>query len=206
MLNNTEIKIIGWMLRTPLNSFTIYKLAKQLKVKYSYAHRCVTSLQKRRIIKINKVGNTNQCKINFATAGTDNLAIASIWDKKTFLKENVNVRLIEDLLKEKLGNFLYIALVFGSHASKRTKKGSDIDLFFIIDDEKKIELFQKNVESVLSSLSYKIHIIVSTIEWFYKMMGENGTVGREVLKSSIVLCNPEAYYGLVKKYDQERGY
>jgi hypothetical protein len=38
------------------------------------------------------------------------------------------------------------------------------------------------------------------------MMKEKDSVGREVLKASIVLRAPDLYYSMVKKYDQESGY
>ena len=205
MLNRIEYEIIGMMLRTPLDSFTIYSLTKKLNNKYSYIYRCIKNLQNKKIIKISKIGNANQCTINFDNADLNNITIASIIDKKKFFKKNINIQIIANLLDEKINGF-YTALLFGSYAAGKNKKDSDIDLFFIIEDKDKVELFKKEVQSILSNLSYKTHIIVSTIDWFYNMIGEKESVGREILKSSIVMHNPELYYNLVRKNDKERGY
>ena len=100
MLNELETRIIGLMLRTPFDNFTIYQLAKQLKKRYSYVYRCVKSLKNRKIIKINKIGNANHCRIDFETAGLDDMTVASIENKKEFLKKNINIKVIENSLEK----------------------------------------------------------------------------------------------------------
>ena len=206
MLNCIEKKILGIMLRTPLDSFSIYRLSKILSCKYSYVYRCVKSLQKKKLIKADKEGNTYQCRINFETAGIEDLAVPSIEGRTNYLNKSLNIKVIHNSLNEKLSAFMHITLLFGSYAKGTNKKDSDIDLFFIVEDEHKVDNFKKQVKSILSGLSYKTHIVVSTIDWFYSMINEKNSVGREVLKSSIVLSNAESYYNLVKKHDKERGY
>ena len=181
------------------------EISALLDIRYSYIHGSMIKLKKAGLIIVNKSGNTNQCKINLQSSDLNLLSLAALMNKESFLEKNKDIKIIYDSLVDNLKD-LFILLIFGSYACGENRKSSDIDLFFIIDEESKVEDFKRKLSSIFSGLSYKIHMTVSTTEWFYKMMSEKDSIGREVFKSSIVLHNPESYYSLVKKHDKERGY
>jgi predicted nucleotidyltransferase len=205
MLNETETEIIGLLLKSPLEAFTIRSISKIFEKQYSYAHRCIKRLEKKKIIKVKTAGNSSQCRIDFENVELDSLVAGSSYNKKQILSKTISLKVIEQQLKEGLADNFYICLLFGSYAKGMQKKDSDIDLMFLVDDEKKTDSFKKKVDSIVSSLEYKVHAIVSSVKWFYQMMAEKGSVGNEAFKNSIVFHNPEAYYLLVKRHDKERG-
>jgi predicted nucleotidyltransferase len=207
MLSKAEQEILALFLRAPYEPHTVYEIAKKLGMYVSQAQTAVHNLKKKKIISVKKLGNkTSSCTLNFSTADVTVLAYASIYAKKSFLEKSLKIRLIHDELEKKLGKEVYILLLFGSYAKESATSKSDIDLCFIIQDKQEIEEFKSKVKAALSTYSYKIHLNVFTAEWFYEMMKEKDSVGREVLKASIVLRAPDLYYSMVKKYDQESGY
>ena len=206
MLNKTEQDIMVLLLRTPYEPYTVYGIAKMLNRYVSQVQKAAKHLEKIKIISVKKLGSkTSSCTLNFSTADADILAYAALYAKKSFLEKNLKIKVISSEI-EKKNQGLYIMLVFGSYAKENAAKKSDIDLCFIIQDEGNIEKFKSKIKSILSRFSYKMHVNVFTAEWFYNMLKEKETVGREILKASVVLHGIDIYYNLVKKYDQETGY
>ena len=204
MLNNCEIKILGKLMRQPLELYSINQLAKEINLAYPYVYESTNKLERKQLISIKKIGKSNLCQLKFDNP--DELAFASMENTKRFLSLHPSINNLTHQLKENLANELYILLLFGSFAKGKATKNSDIDLFFIIKNKKNLEPFRKKVNSIIDKLSYKIEFEVSTIDWFYEMLGDKTTVGREIFKTNLVLHNPEAYFHLVKRYDQRKGY
>lgn len=207
MINKTEQDVIALLLRTPYEPYTVYGIAKKLDRYVSQVQKAVERLKKLKVIAVRKLGaRSSSCTVNYSTAEPDILAYASLYSKSLFLEENPRIGVIAGEIEKKLGKEVYVMLLFGSYAKGTAKTGSDIDLCFIIQDEKNVEKLKARIKAALSSFSYRIHLNVFTAEWFYDMLKEKDTVGREVLKASIVLHGADIYYNLVKKYDQEAGY
>lgn len=204
MLNNCEIKILGVLMRKPLEFYSVNQLAKETKLAYPYVYDSVKKLEKRELLSVKKISKSNLCQIKFNNP--EELALASIENIQQFLSNCPRINNLTKQLKEALSDELYIMLLFGSYAKGKATKESDIDLFFIIKDKNDLEKFRKKVSFLISKLSYKIEFEVSTLEWFYEMLGDKTTVGREIFKTNIILHNAEAYFYLVRKYDQRKGY
>ena len=204
MLNNCERKVIGILMRNPLEVYSVNQLAKETNLAYPYVYDSIKRLENEALLSVKKIGKSNLCRIRFDNP--EMLAIVSMINTQNFLYMHSKINNLTKQLKEALNDELYVMLLFGSHAKAKATKKSDIDLFFIIKDKKNIELFRKKINSVVSKLSYNIEFEVSTMEWFYEMLGDKTTVGREIFKSNIVLHNAEAYFYLVRKYDQRKGY
>lgn len=204
MYNNAQIKILSFLLRNPLEFYSIRQLSKEVNLAYPYVYNSIKDLKKKELITIKAIGKSNLCQVKFSNP--DDLAIASALSTQCFLTHHLSINNLTNQLKEALTEELYILLLFGSYAKGKATKSSDIDLFFIVKDEDNIEKFKKKVKTVLSTLNYPVEFEVSTMNWFYEMLGDKNTVGREIFKNNIVLNNPEAYFYLVKKYDQQQRY
>jgi len=191
-------------MRTPLEMFSINQLAKKINLAYPYVYESINKLNKKRLVSVKKIGKNNLCQLKF-----DNpidLALASMENTKNFLSKHLQINNLAQQLKENLTQELYILLLFGSQAKGKATKNSDIDLFFIIKDKNKIDKFRKKVNSVMAKLNYNTEFEVSTMNWFYDMLSDKTTVGREIFKTNLVLHNPEAYFWLVREHDQRKGY
>lgn len=202
MLNNCELKILGLLLRAPEEFYSINDMAKKIKLAYPYVYDSVKNLEKKELLMVKKIGKSNLCQVRFEHP--EELAIAALEMRKEFLAHNLSISNLAHQLHGALADELYILLLFGSQAKGTASKTSDIDCFFIIQDQHHIEPFRKKVSAVLSKLDYPVEFEISTMKWFYEMLGDKNTVGREIFKASIILHNAESYLHLVQTYDQRQ--
>lgn len=202
--NNAEQKILGTLLRTPLEYYSIRQLALNLRLAYPSAHKSVKKLSQRQLINIKKKGNSILCGISFAHP--EELAIAALAESQLFVRKYPALHNLTGQLKQRLADELYIMILFGGYAKEKAHTSSDIDLLFMVSDKQKIKSFSQKVISVLNALNYNVDFEVVTVDWFYQMLGDKTTVGREIFKTSVILHNSEAYLYLIQKYDQQQGY
>ncbi len=202
MLNNCELKILGLLLRKPEDFYSINDLAKKVKLAYPYVYDSVKNLKEKELLTVKKIGKSNLCQVRFDHP--EELAVAAMEMKREFLRQHLSINNLAHQLQEALTDELYILLLFGSYARRTATKTSDIDLFFIIQDQQNIESLRKKAKAVLSKLNYPVEFEVSTMNWFYEMLGDKNTVGREIFKANIILHNAESYLQLIKKYDQRQ--
>ena len=202
MLNNCELKILGLLLRKPEEFYSINDLAKKINLAYPYVYDSVKNLEKKELLKVKRIGKSNLCQVQFKCL--EYLAIAALEMREEFLAHNLSIGNLTHQLHDALTDELYILLLFGRYAQRTASKTSDIDLFFIIQDQHNIESFRKKVKAVLNKLDYPVEFEISTMSWFYAMLGDKNTVGREIFKANIILHNAESYLHLVQKYDQRQ--
>lgn len=202
MLNNCELKILGLLLQKPEEFYSINDLAKRIKLAYPYVYDSIKNLEKKELLNVKKIGKSNLCQVRFEHP--EELAVAALEMRKEFLAHNISISNLTHQLQDALTGELYILLLFGSQAKGTATKTSDIDFFFIIQDQHNIEPFRKKINAVLSKLDYPVEFEVSTMNWFYEMLSDKNTVGREIFKANIILHNIESYLQLVKKYDQRQ--
>jgi predicted nucleotidyltransferase len=164
----------------------------------------VNSLTHKKLIKAKKMGNSLSCQLNLSS-DPQLLAISSLTHSQGLLRR-VRFSFLIDEIKEKLNDLIYITALFGSHAKGTAKRSSDVNLPFVVQNEKEIEKTRGKIKSVLSSTKIKIEFEIVTTEWLLKIFEEKNTVGREVLEGSIILHGAEQYYTLVRNYDQKRGH
>lgn len=204
MLTNCEQKIMGVVLPQPFKTYSVKHISTLIKSSYALTYDSIKTLLSKKLIKAKKIGNTLSCQLNLS-ADSQLLAISSLSLSQKFL-DRVRFGFVIDEIKNKLSNSIYIMALFGSYAKGTATKASDVDLLFIVQNKTDIEKVKKKVRSVLSSTNVKIEFEVITTEWLVKMFEERGTVGREVLESSIILHGAEQYYTMVNNYDKERGH
>ncbi len=202
MLNNCELKILGLLLRKPEEFYSINDLAKKIKLAYPYVYESVKNLEKREFLQVKRIGKSNLCQVRFDHP--KELTVAAMESSRVFLHQHISINNLTRQLEETLADELYIMLLFGSYAKGTSTKKSDIDLFFIIPDQHNIEPFRKKVKAVLSKLNYPVEFEVSTMNWFYEMLGDRNTVGREIFKANTILHNAESYLQLIQRYDQRQ--
>lgn len=191
-------------MRRPREFYSVNQLAGEIKLAYPYVYESVKGLERKRLVSVKKAGRSNLCQIRFDNP--EELAAASMENRQQFLAKHLQINNLTKQLKETLWGELYIMLLFGSYAKGKATKKSDIDLFFIIKGKRNLEEFKRKVNSVIDKLNYKVEFEVSTMEWFYEMLGDKTTVGREIFKTNVVLHNAEGYFYLVRSHDQRKGY
>ncbi|MBI2131023.1 nucleotidyltransferase domain-containing protein [Candidatus Woesearchaeota archaeon] len=186
-MDNTS-KIISFLGKNIGNAFTMHELSNLLRIPYATFHRTISRMDN--TISIAEVGKSKTIKLNpkhpIARA---RLAVASDEEKIDYLEKEPILRKIAIELSTR-----DIVVLFGSYAKGTHTPKSDIDLLIINKDGKKSLSFSK-YELLFKK---KINPIFVTKREFENMLKEKDeNVGKQALKSHIVLNNPESFWGCV---------
>lgn len=153
---------------------TIKGLADNLKVDYRNTHDAVNKLVKIGVIKKEKIGNYNVCKLNY-----DNEDVIEYLKEYNFYikirefkaKYPVEYSVIMDTIKRiihgELANELLVCLLFGSYAKNEGKKGSDLDILFISRVEGNVGC-KKELNTSNKPYQKKFHVIEQGMLSFIK--------------------------------------
>ncbi len=204
---DTENKILGNLLKSPLESKSMNQLSTETGLSYVTVHKLTPFLLRRNLVRLEKKGKAHLISIDFEHADLEKISSAMLYEKNNFLKKYPQLFLVVRDLEEALAGRFYILLLFGSYAKEKIKKDSDIDLFFIVSSREEIENYKEKITNALK-LHTKIRKdfkVVSTKD-FMEMLDQKYTVGREAFKNNLVLFGTEHYYSLVKKYVRTKGY
>ncbi len=90
----------------------------------------------------------------------------------------------------RIANPFFCAVLFGSYAKGRAKKGSDIDLCILHDNE-------KEAERIISHLAVHPDLSQHPFRYteFIRMLDSRSfNLAHEIARDGVVLCNTESYY------------
>ncbi|MBI3033519.1 nucleotidyltransferase domain-containing protein [Candidatus Woesearchaeota archaeon] len=204
---DTEYKIIGELLKSPLQSKSMHEIAVTTGTAYPTVHKTIPELIKVNALTQETKGRANLVSIDLEHASTGTLSAAMFYEKDNLFKKHPSVNIISDDLEQALGDLFYILILFGSYAKGEEKKNSDFDLLFIIPSIDDKEKYQQKINKALSLHTNKqIDIIIVSTKDFLEMLNEKYTVGREAFMHGIILFGAEQYYKLVKEYVRTKGY
>lgn len=193
MLNKNEMKILEKLLDNLSLEFTLLGMSKALKQKYSQTYKSVKSLIKQDLIKVKNAGKSRMIELDFSKYHPD-YAAAELERLKKALK---NIPMVfNKILKI---NKQFTCILFGSYASGKFKKSSDIDLLFIIPKEYDLAKFERLVKNNLSM--YNVDINIATEDNLFEMWAapKRINVGNELFKNHIVLLGTESFINLMRK-------
>ena len=203
---DTENKILGSLLRQPLESRSMHKISLDTKLSYVTVHKLIPSLTKRRLVKQEKKGKANLVSVDFENAKLEELSSAILSEKAGLLRNYPQIAILTKEIEEALAGKLYILLLFGSYAKGKPKKESDIDFLFIIPHREYIEDYKEKINKALKLSALKKHFSIVSTDDFMDMLNQKYTVGREAFQEGIVLFGAEPYYAMVKSYVRTQGY
>ena len=205
MRQKTLLKIIGLMRKDLDKGLTILEISKLLKVGYRPAYNHISEMEKEGIIKIEKIGNSKQCKLNLDSPKTRHLLEnLDIERKEELYQENLRLKIIDNLiskLTEKFMSEIHSIILFGSYAKGIATKKSDIDLLFIVGNIKDKTL-RESIERESASYQYshniKINPLITDIQEFKKMLNAKElNVGKEVREQGISLYGHELFWRII---------
>ncbi|MEK6937426.1 MAG: nucleotidyltransferase domain-containing protein [Nanoarchaeota archaeon] len=184
---DAAIKILKFFLSHKEDKFTIKKIAESLKINYRIAHEKVTKLEKDKLIKVVRVGNSKLCELTY---NFNEKLFEAEYERRKDLLKNKDFRIIHNRLTEL--KFPFIVLLFGSLAKGTANKHSDIDILTAGGEEKEIK-------AVISLLPDKIHLTTVSYQNFIHMAkSKEFTVVSEAIKNNIILIGIEEYYRLLE--------
>jgi len=192
---DNQQKILRFFIEHREEAFTIKKAAESLNMNYRIAYTGITGLEKEQLIRMTKLGNSNQCVFNYHF---DEKIVAVENVRKKELFKNSDIKLIYKRIKE-IKNPFYILLVFGSYANKSQSRHSDIDLCLITDNKN----IKEKVNQIISITPIDIHLVDFSSEEFIDMLSNiEPNVGHEIVKNNIILSGIENFYELVNYVKQ----
>lgn len=184
---NETIEILKLLISSREERLSIRKISQIRKVNYKSAYLALKTLEKKKLVNMEKTGNTTICSFgnNF-----DELVFQAESFRREELFRNKDFLILHNRLSEL--KFPFIAILFGSHAKGNAGKHSDIDILSIGGDEKKIR-------AALSLLPDQIHLTATSYESFIRMAkSKEFSVVSEAIKNNVILIGIEEYYRLLK--------
>ena len=192
-ITKNEFEILNLYRKDIFLEATIMKIMNKLSKKsYQRIYESVKELEKKKILKMEKFGNSNKVTLNLSQESI--VYLSFLEEKESLSKKIPNIEKIF-AVKEIEDD---IILVTGSYAKNRQTKNSDIDLV-IITNEKEVEK-QKLLDTLTSLLKPEFHNIVINQKDFLEMLkSEEENFGKEIFKNHQILRNTNKYYLLIKK-------
>lgn len=190
--HNTQIKILKYLLSHRKEEFTIRKIAQAIAVDYKSVHGVMQELIKATLVKARKMGQTVLCSINPTKFNAD-IFRAELVRCEELLK-NKDLSSMNSYFKYIKEPF-FILLLFGSYASGKSQKKSDIDLLLITDNES----LKQKIKSKIALIPLEIHLSDFTCAEFISMLKTTEfNVGREAFYNNIILYGIEDYYRILQ--------
>ncbi len=184
-----EIKILKLLLGSKEEIFTIRKIAERTDINYRIAYEKVKSLEKERLIKVTKTGNTKICQ--FTNKFSDKVFKAEYERRLDLLSRNRDFLILYKRLSEL--QFPFVALLFGSRVKGKAKRHSDIDLLIVCEEKR-----EREIQEVLDLFPLNIHPTFIRFEDFVTMLKtKEFSVVSEAIKNNIILIGIEDYYRLI---------
>ncbi len=192
---NNNLRILKLFVDNKDQTFTIKKVSETLKINYRIAYQETMKLGKEELLKIEKIGNSNNCHFNYRYHSKI-VEIEQI--RKEDLYKNKDIKLIYNRIKEIKSPF-YSLILFGSCINKKNTKESDIDLCLITDSQE----INKQVHAILTVTPLNIDLQEFTSGEFLQMINRKEfNVGNEIVKNNIVLYGIESFYKLINNVKQ----
>jgi len=190
--HNTKIKILNLLLSHKSQQFTINNIAKSIGVDYKTVYLEVQNLIKNNIIDAKSIGHTTLCSLMLKEFNSDIFMAESTRREELFKNKNLNV--LCSYFQEIKEPF-FILLLFGSYASGKARKNSDIDIMLIVDNEK----LTSQIKNKAKLIPLNIHLVAFTSEEFLSQLRTTEfNVGKEAFNNNIILFGIEDYYRLVQ--------
>lgn len=184
MAKNTYT-ILNYLIQNKDKEFSIYDLAKSLKIDYKTMYVSIERLKDS--LNIRKQSNVNF--ISIKSNLTNDIYLMEKQRLENLLK-NKNLHLIYSELENV--NEQFILLLFGSYAKNMQTKNSDMDLLLISNDA---DVLKRQ----LDILPLKIHLtVVSNAEFVSMLNSKKFTVVSEAVKNNVILFGVEEYYRFLK--------
>lgn len=195
MISKNEMRILEKLIGNLSSEFTLSDVSRMLRQKYPQSYKSIGGLLKKGLIRVKKVGKSKVIELEFSRYHPE-YAIAEMERLNKIIKNNGISVILNRILKV---DKMFICVLFGSYASGKPEKDSDIDLIFIIPDEYDAGKFGRLIRNNLSMYNADINIITEDSLFEMWASPKKLNVGNELLKNHIVLSGAEQFINLVRK-------
>ena len=190
--HNAEIQILIFLLNHKKEKYTIRAIAKDVSIDYKTAYYTLKDLMAKGVVLAERVGQSHLCSLNLKALSTDIFVAEAHRRAKLLEKKMFNV-IYRDL--QQISDQFFILLLFGSQASDKAHKKSDIDFILIADNDD----IKKKIQEKLALTPLNIHFLAFTPQEFLSMLKTTDfNVGKESFYNNIILFGIEDYYRLLQ--------
>lgn len=184
---DNKLKIINYLGKNQGKKFTMHGLSNLVNIPYASFHRAIQGMGD--VIEAESIGKSKVICLN-----ADNpilkslLTVSSDEERKEFLIKHLIIKKISSELRTES-----IVVLFGSYAKGKETEKSDIDILVINNGKKELSFSKYEV-----LFKKKINPIFITQDEFKDMLNDKEeNIGKQALKSHIILNNPEGFWKLV---------
>jgi len=195
-ITNYEFVIMGLYRSDYHKSFHARAMAKLLDTSHVTLLPHLKRLERNKILISRKVGKNKEYLLNPDNIITkDYLIIAEKLETIKYLEKNFLIKKISVQLFD-LDTTSSIVL-FGSYAKNYATEASDVDLFYL---GKLSETQKGEVKKIGKIYGKEISVKTATVENFNDGLRTRDALIREVVKSHIILQNPEVFVNLLWRH------
>ncbi len=197
-LTKTSMEILAYLCSKINESFTIREIARALGKDYKITYISVTSLERQRLIIIERRRPATSCRLN--TAGNHSvLAHVEGMRAERFLKRHRGLEVLADDLLAKIASPFFVMVFFGSYAKETASERSDLDLLLVVPGGKMREDVSAAIGSVQHVSPIGIHEVVLAGDEFRELLKrKEPNVAREAVDNHIVLYGAETFYRFIE--------
>lgn len=186
-----------------LATFSINEIARKLERPYATVYETVQRLFKKEILKKEQKGKSLLCHLNLhSDQARILLSASSISLKEKFKEENpvlaVSLNELTTKLQRKLKHNLISLVLFGSLATGKATKRSDVDLLVIVPNKKTADdIIHRECSSLEMRYGRAVNPVIVTPESFVNMIkSKEENVGKETIKGRIIFIGFEKFWEL----------
>ncbi len=198
MLTNSQLKIFEPLTRNMLKEYSIKEIKEGCSEKSNNAIAlALEKFKEENIVKERRVGRSLLYTLN-----VDNDLVFNYiqWINTKKLPKSV-LRAIERIKEdvEKHTSFFSV-VVFGSYATGKQTKDSDLDVAVFIEEENKRKVIESAIKSSELKTPLQIHGHVISKEEFLEMLKvDEENLGKQIARKHLSIYNSNIFYSLLKK-------
>ncbi len=198
-ITNMKIRILGLYRSNYLAKYHVREMAKLLKKNHATILPHLAAFEKEKILLAEKSGRNKNFLLNLQNTTTKQYMI--IAEKAETIQYLDHVFLIKKMMKE-LENIPLMGSItlFGSYAKNTYNEESDVDIFYIGEEN---ETIMKEVKEIGKQYRKVINIKKATPNAFEKALREKDPLVIEIIKNHILLMNGEYFINALWRYYNE---
>jgi hypothetical protein len=195
-INNLGLEIISLFRNNYFDQFYIREMAKLIGKSHVSLLPHLKNLEKDKILSFKEVGKNKVYSINLENnqvreflAISEKKETLKLLDKELFIK-----KLYDEFFSINLDGCL---VLFGSYASLKHTKESDIDLLYLGEIK---ESEKKKIRDFGKTYGKEIHLISMSLKQFREQLSKQGVLIKEVIKNHIILYNHDIFINDIWRY------
>lgn len=198
MLTDKQLKIFEPLTKNILKEYSIKEIKKFSREKSNNAlSLALKKFKEENLIKERRVGRSLLYTLNIDNELAFNYAQAINFK----ILPKIVIRALERVKEEvdKHTSFFSV-MVFGSYATGKQTKESDLDIAVFIEEESKRKIIESALKS--SELKTPLHIhgyVIPKDEFLEMLKVDEENLGKEIARKHLIIHNPSIFYSILKK-------